>query len=71
MNGSRGKYGTNSRQGKSLREVKEKGIIHARKVLNRPVELIQKVTYNVVAGEKNGLIKLTGSGRFESQEYEL
>lgn len=71
MNGSRGKYGTNSRQVKSLREVKGRGTVHVRKVLNRPVELIQKITHNVVSGEKNGLIKLTGCRRFESQDYEL
>lgn len=71
MNGSRGKYGTNSRQGKSLQEVKERGTIHIRKVLTRSVGLIQKITYNVVAEEKSGIIKLIGYGRLESEEYEL
>ena len=51
--------------------MKERGTTHARKVLNRPVELTQKIAYNVVAGENNGLIKLRGCGRFKSQEYEL
>lgn len=53
-------YGINSRQGTSLREVKERGDIPARiwRGLNKQVELTQNTTYNVVAGEKKRLTNL-------------
>lgn len=53
-------YGTNSRQGTSLRELKARGAIHARicRGLNTQVELTQNIIYNVVGGEKTRLTNL-------------